>query len=115
SATTGINHIDSAYAKKHGIKVISLHGEHTVPTAEHAMALILGLLRNVTHAHNSLSSGNWNRQMFIGRELSKKTLGIIGFGKIGKQVATYAKGFGMRILYYDPYVSGSKLGKKVQF
>ncbi|MDE1824971.1 MAG: hydroxyacid dehydrogenase [Candidatus Micrarchaeota archaeon] len=114
SVTTSLDHIDIKYAGKMGIKVVSLHGAHTVPTAEYTVGMMLALCRNVPWAHQSLSSGVWKRYMFIGRELSGKTLGIVGFGKIGKQVAIYARAFGMKIIYYDPYVKSSRLGEKAR-
>ncbi len=112
SATTGLNHIDLDYASKHGIKVFNLHGAHTIPTAQHTMALMLSLMRNVPWAYGSLSSGKWERYKFIGTQLDGKTLGIIGLGRIGSTVCRYAKAFGMNVIYYDPYVS-SKLAKRV--
>lgn len=104
SATTGLDHIDMRYARKKGIKVFSLYRTHTTPTAEHTMALMLALVRKLPWAHDSLSRGEWRRHMFIGTQLSGKTLGIIGFGNIGRAVARLAKPFGMRIQYYDPYI-----------
>ena len=105
SATTGLNHIDTAYAEELRIKVINLVGNHTVPTAEHTFAMLLGLARKIPWAHAELSSGKWERYKFFGRALEKKTLGIIGLGRIGSQVAKYAAGFRMRVLAYDPYVT----------
>lgn len=104
SATTGLNHIDVKYALEHGIKIISLHGTHTVPTAEHALALMLSLCRKIPWAHAALLRGEWKRYRFIGTQLSGKTLGIIGFGRIGSQVAKYAESLGMHVIFYDPYV-----------
>ena len=113
SATTGLDHIDMDLAKRMGIKVISLHGIHTIPTAEHTMALMISLCRNIPWAHASLSKGVWQRYRFIGNELDGKTLGIIGLGRIGKQVAKYATGLGMNVIYYDPYVSGNSIAHKL--
>ena len=104
SGTTGVNHIDVEYAKKKGIEVISLQGANTVATAEHALALMLSLMRNVPAAHSSLISGKWHRAAFIGTELFGKKLGIVGFGRIGRDIAKIAQHFGMRILAYDPYL-----------
>src|SRR3989344_5323287 len=104
SGTTGVNHIDVEYAKKKGIEVISLQGANTVATAEHALALMLSLMRNVPAAHSSLLSGKWHRAAFIGTELYGKKLGIVGFGRIGKDIAKIAQSFGMQILAYDPYL-----------
>ncbi len=104
SATTGLNHIDTAYARRAGIKVISLHGTHTVPTAEHTFALMLSLARKIPWAFESLERGSWHRYRFIGEQLQGKTLGVIGLGRIGMQVARYARAFGMTVVYFDPYV-----------
>src|SRR3989338_5320150 len=103
TGTTGVNHIDVEYAKKKGIEVISLQGANTVATAEHALALMLSLMRNVPAAHSSLISGKWHRAAFIGTELFGKKLGIVGFGRIGRDIAKIAQHFGMRILAYYPY------------
>lgn len=104
TGTTGINHIDVEYAKKKGIEVISLQGANTTATAEHALALLLSLVRNIPAAHTSLKSGVWNRAAFIGTELQGKKLGIIGFGRIGRDIGVLAQAFGMQILAYDPYL-----------
>jgi len=104
SGTTGVNHIDVEYAKQKGIEVISLQGANTTATAEHALALLLSLVRKIPDAHASLTSGKWNRASFIGTELQGKKLGIIGFGRIGRDIAILAQAFGMQILAYDPYL-----------
>lgn len=111
SATTGLDHIDVGYARKLGIRIFNLHGEHTLPTAEYTMALILGLYRHIPWAYNSLKGGDWHRYRFIGRQLQGKTLGIIGLGRIGGKVAVYAGAFGMNIVYYDPYVDSNAYTK----
>ncbi len=104
TGTTGINHIDVDYAKKKGIEVISLQGANTVATAEHTFALLLSLVRKIPTASAALISGKWHRAAFIGTELYGKTLGIVGFGRIGRDVAQVAQHFGMRIFAYDPYL-----------
>ncbi|MDP2676986.1 MAG: NAD(P)-dependent oxidoreductase [bacterium] len=119
--TTGLNHIDTAYAREKHVKVISLRG-HTsflkdIPsTAELTMALIFTLMRNIPWAHIHVSgSGSvgqrWNRDIFKGNQLFGKTLGIVGFGRLGKIVARYAKVFGMNVVAYDPYISRVSFGK----
>lgn len=105
SATTGIDHIDAEYANYRGIKIINLSGAHTVPTAEHTFSLILALVRKIPWAYESLKKGEWDRKRFFGTQLEGKTLGTIGFGKIGSRVARYAKSFGMNVLTYDPYIN----------
>ncbi len=104
TATTGINHIDVDYAKKKGVEVISLQGANTTATAEHAMALLLSLVRKIPSAHASLLAGNWQRHAFIGTELEGKKLGVLGFGRIGREIAKRAQAFGMQIIAYDPYL-----------
>ena len=80
-----------------------------ITAAEHTMALLLALARNVPQAHASLTAGKWERSKFSGVELFEKTLGILGFGRIGQLVAQRAKGFGMRVIAYDPYVADRAL------
>ncbi len=104
SATTGLNHIDIEYAKKKKIKVLNLHGAHTLPTAQHTIALMLALSRNIPWAFENLKNGKWERYKFIGTQLNGKTLGIIGLGRIGSQVAEYAKAFDMKVIAYDPFI-----------
>lgn len=104
TATTGTDHIDMDYAKKKGIEVIALQGANTTATAEHAMALLLSLVRKIPAAHASLLEGNWQRSAFIGTELQGKKLGVVGFGRIGREIAKRAQAFGMDILAYDPYL-----------
>ena len=72
------------------------------------MALLLALARNIPQAHMSLTSGKWERSKFSGVELYEKTLGIVGFGRIGQLVAQRARGFGMRVLAFDPFVSAER-------
>src|SRR6516165_504662 len=78
------------------------------PAAEHTMALLLALARNVPQAHASLTGGKWERSKFSGVELYEKTLGILGFGRIGQLVAQRAKAFGMRVIAYDRYVGAER-------
>src|SRR6202011_5120446 len=76
--------------------------------AEHTMALLLALARNIPQAHLSLTGGKWERSKFSGVELYEKTLGILGFGRIGQLVAQRAKGFGMRVIAFDPFISAER-------
>lgn len=103
SATTGTNHIDES-AKEMGIKIINLEGANTIATAEHTFALILSLARKIPWAFESVKSNEWKRSDFFGRELNGKTLGLVGFGRIGRNVGKYAKSFGMKIVAFDPYL-----------
>jgi D-3-phosphoglycerate dehydrogenase / 2-oxoglutarate reductase len=78
---------------------------NTIAAAEHTMALLLALCRNIPQAHASLTAGRWERSRFGGMEVYEKTLGILGFGRIGTYVAERAKSFGMRVVAFDPFVS----------
>lgn len=108
SATTGTDHLDLKYFKQRNIKLFCLKGEldflRTITsTPELTWGLLISLLRHIPQAVNSVYQ-EWNRDKFKGYQLKDKTIGIIGLGRIGKQIALYAKAFGMDILYYDPYV-----------
>lgn len=107
SPTTGLNHVDEAEAARRGIEVISLKGERAFldgihATAEHTWALLLALVRQVPAAVQSVNGGNWVRDDFRGTELHGRTLGIIGFGRLGSKVAAFGQAFGMTVLATDP-------------
>lgn len=104
SATTGLNHIDVAYAEVKGVQVVSLPGHNTTSTAEFTFATLLSLVKRIPWAHQQVLSGACDRSRFMGMELSGKTLGLIGFGRIGRAVATYAAAFGMAVVFADPYI-----------
>lgn len=104
TATIGTDHIDLAFTKEKGIQVFSLQGVNTTATAEHAFALMLSLIRKIPAAHHSLLDGKWDRASFIGTQLFGKKLGVVGFGRIGREIALRAQAFGMQILAYDPYL-----------
>ena len=108
TATTGLDHVDVRAVEERGITVLSLRGEaeflRTIPaTAEHTWALLLALIRRVPWAFQDVQNGGWNRDLFRGEELRGKQLGILGLGRIGKQVARYGLAFGMKVGAYDPY------------
>ncbi len=107
-AGVGVDNVDVAAATKRGIIVANAPQSNVVTAAEHTMALLLALARNVPQAHASLTSGKWERSKFSGVELLDKTLGILGFGRIGQLVAQRAKGFGMRVVAFDPFVSAER-------
>jgi D-3-phosphoglycerate dehydrogenase len=107
-AGVGVDNVDVAAATKRGIIVANAPQSNVVTAAEHTMALLLALARNVPQAHMSLIAGRWDRSKFSGVELYEKTLGVLGFGRIGQLVAERARGFGMRVLAYDPYVSAER-------
>jgi len=107
-AGVGVDNIDVEYATKKGILVINAPEGNTIAAAEHTMALILSLSRKIPHAYFSLKEGKWDRKSFVGHELYGKTLGLVGLGRIGSEVAKRAKAFKMRIVAYDPYISPEK-------
>lgn len=98
-AGVGVDNVDLAAATKHGIVVANAPQSNVITAAEHTLALLLALARNVPQAHASLIAGSWERSKFSGVELYEKTLGILGFGRIGRAVAARAKGFSMKVLY----------------
>jgi D-3-phosphoglycerate dehydrogenase len=107
-AGVGVDNVDVASATKRGIVVANAPQSNVVTAAEHTMALLLALARNVPQAHASLVAGRWERSKFSGVELMDKTLGILGFGRIGQLVAQRAMGFGMRVIAFDPFVSAER-------
>ena len=106
-AGTGVDNIDVPAATKHGIVVVNTPGGNSVAACEHTFALLLALLRNIPEATKHLAEGGWDRKRFTGHQLNGKTLGLIGFGRIGREVAARARAFGMQILVADPFVTES--------
>ena len=104
-AGVGIDNVAVDEATRRGILVMNTPEANTTATAEHALALLMATARNVVAAHNSLAEGRWERSTFTGTELSGKTLGVVGFGRVGRAVASRAQAFGMTVLAYDPFVS----------
>lgn len=104
-AGVGFDNIDVAAATERGIVVVNVPGGNTISTAEHTMALILSLMRHVPQAMASLKAGKWERKNFVGLEVFGKTLGIIGLGRIGGEVAARARAFGMNLIAFDPYAN----------
>ncbi|MBC7346030.1 MAG: phosphoglycerate dehydrogenase [Clostridia bacterium] len=104
-AGVGVDNIDVAAATECGILVVNAPEGNTIAATEHTLALMLALARNVPQANSLLKQGVWERKKFMGVELNGKTLGIVGLGKIGTQVAKRARAFGMRVVAYDPYVA----------
>ena len=107
-AGVGVDNIDVPAATRQGIVVMNTPGGNTVSTAEHTMALLLALARNVPQANDSLKAGKWDRNVFTGSQLEGKTLGIIGLGRVGLAVARRALAFGMTVVGYDPLLSAEK-------
>jgi len=104
-AGVGIDNIDIDAATRNGIVVVNAPTSNTVAAAEHTVALMLALARNIPQANSRLKSGKWQREEMIGSELRNKTLGIIGLGNVGSEVAKRAQAFEMRVVAHDPFVS----------
>jgi D-3-phosphoglycerate dehydrogenase len=107
-AGTGVDNVDLAAATKRGIIVANAPESNSVAAAEHALALMLALCRNVPQAHGSLVSGKWERSKFGGSELQGKTLGVLGFGRIGQLVAKRALAFEMEVIAFDKFVAAER-------
>ncbi len=104
-AGVGLDNVDLAAATERGIVVMNAPAGNTISTCEHTMSMLLALARNIPQSNDSTKKGEWKRAKFMGVELYKKTLGIIGLGRIGREVARRALSFGMKIKGYDPYLS----------
>ena len=104
----GVDNIDLEQASKSNIYVTNSPNANIISVAELTIGLIIGAARNIHSSNNSLKNGEWNRQKFIGTELYEKQLGLIGFGKAANEVAKRLTAFGMRIVFFDPYIDESK-------
>ena len=108
TASTGLNHIDTNYCKQRGIKVLSHKNDirflNDLPsTAELAFGLMSSILRNIPSSFDDVKKGNWDYDSHMGHQLKDKTIGIIGYGRLGKMMTDYCYAFGMNALPYDPY------------
>ena len=110
-AGIGVDNIDLDAATSSGIAVLNAPTGNTIAAVEHTMALMLALARNIPQAHMSLKGGRWDRSAFLGIEVRNKTLGIIGLGRVGSDVARRSRSFAMRLLGYDPFVSPDYAGQ----
>src|SRR5438045_1093921 len=104
-AGVGVDNVDVEAATQRGIVVMNTPGGNTISTAELTFSMLMALARKIPQAHSSMKAGEWNRKEFQGTELYNKTLGILGMGRIGSEVAKRALAFGMRVLAYDPYLN----------
>jgi D-3-phosphoglycerate dehydrogenase len=104
-AGTGVDNVDVSAATRRGIIVANAPGSNMVSAAEHAVGLLLALARNIPQADSALRQGRWDRARFGGVELCDKTLGVLGFGRIGQLVASRARGLGMQVIAHDPFVA----------
>jgi D-3-phosphoglycerate dehydrogenase len=111
-AGVGVDNIDVEKATERGILVVNAPDGNSIAAAEHAIALMFAMARNVPKADASLSSGKWERKKFMGVETTGKTLGVVGMGRIGQHVARRARGLEMHVIAYDPYIS-SDLAEKM--
>ncbi|HZC29423.1 MAG TPA: NAD(P)-dependent oxidoreductase, partial [Gaiellaceae bacterium] len=104
-AGVGVDNVDVEAATRRGIVVANAPESTVVSAAEHTIGLLVALARNIPQAHAALKQGRWERKAYGGVELADKVLGVLGFGRIGQQVARRAAGLGMRVVGYDPFVS----------
>jgi D-3-phosphoglycerate dehydrogenase len=104
-AGVGVDNIDVEAATRRGIVVMNSPRSNIISTAEHTMAMMLALAREIPRAHATVTAGKWDRDTFHGVELNGKVLGIVGLGRVGREVASRAVGFGMAVIAYDPVVS----------
>lgn len=114
TSTTGLDHIDTDYGAEKNIKILSLRGETeflktVTATAELSWGLLLSLTRRIDKAAEHVKQGHWQRNDFMGHELSGKTIAIIGCGRLGAMVKKYAEAFSMNVLIHDPYIENENL------
>ena len=107
-AGVGVDNIDIEAATQNGVIVMNTPGGNTTATCELTFSMMMALARNIPQAHGSMVAGEWNRKAFKGVELYGKTLGVLGMGRIGGEVARRAVAFGMRVMAYDPYITPSR-------
>jgi D-3-phosphoglycerate dehydrogenase len=110
-AGIGLDNVDIPAATKRGVVVMNTPTGNVVTTAEHAIAMMMALTRNIPQGTSSLKEGRWDKKKLQGREVYKKVLGVIGFGKIGSIVAERAKGLAMEVVVYDPFVTPEQIEK----
>jgi D-3-phosphoglycerate dehydrogenase / 2-oxoglutarate reductase len=107
-AGIGLDNVDVAAATRRGVMVVNAPSSNVLSAAEHAMALLLSMARNIPQAHAALTNGSWERTRWEGTELHGKVLGVVGLGRVGALVAQRASAFGMRLVAYDPFVSADR-------
>ncbi|HAR35118.1 MAG TPA: phosphoglycerate dehydrogenase, partial [Desulfobacter sp.] len=110
-AGIGLDNVDIDAATKKGVAVMNTPGGNTITTAEHAIAMMMSLTRNIPRGTASLKAGRWDKKLLQGRELFNKTLGVVGFGNIGSIAAGLAKGLRMNVIVYDPNISSEHIEK----
>ncbi len=107
-AGVGVDNIDIGAATEAGVLVVNSPEGNTASAAEHTVALMMALARNVSPADRSMKEGKWERSKFVGTELFNKTLGVVGLGKVGQRVAQTAQAMGMKVIVYDPLISSER-------
>ena len=107
-AGVGVDNIDVPAATRRGVVVMNTPGGNTVSAAEHTIALLLALARRIPGADAAMKAGGWDRNKFVGTEVAGKTLGVIGLGRIGREVARRAKAMDMTVVALDPFVTAAK-------
>jgi D-3-phosphoglycerate dehydrogenase len=107
-AGAGVDNIDVPAATRKGVVVMNTPGGNSVSAAEHTIALLFALARRVPEAHATVKGGGWDRNKFVGTQVAGKVLGVVGLGRIGREVAQRAKGLGMTVLALDPFVTPAK-------
>ncbi|TVX92855.1 phosphoglycerate dehydrogenase [Paenibacillus agilis] len=110
-AGVGVDNIDLQAATQRGIIVINAPDGNTITTCEHAFAMMMAIARHIPQAYEKTIKGIWDRKSFLGVELRNKTLGVLGMGRIGSEVAKRAKAFGMNIIGYDPFMTDERADK----
>ena len=110
-AGVGVDNVDLDAATNKGVIVLNAPDGNTISTAEHTIAMIMALARNIPQAHSTLKAGRWDRKSFTGVEINGKTLGIVGMGRIGTEVARRMRAMGMNILACDPFLTEDKAAK----
>jgi len=110
-AGVGVDNVDVTAATRRGVLVVNSPEGNTIAAAEHALAMMLALTRNIPQAHASTMAGRWDRKRYLGNELYKKNLGVVGLGKIGAHVARIAQALGMVVLAHDPFISNARAQK----
>ncbi len=110
-AGIGLDNVDIPAATKRGVVVMNTPGGNVVTTAEHAIAMMMALTRNIPQGTASLKAGRWEKKNLQGKEIFNKVLGVIGYGKIGSIVADRARGLRMQVIVYDPFVTPEQIQK----
>src|SRR5438309_4598641 len=110
-AGVGVDNIDVAAATRKGIVVMNTPGGNTVSTAEHTITMMMALSRHIPSADASVHQGKWERGKFVGTQLAGKTLGVVGLGRVGREVARRAAGLDMKVVGFDPFLSPERAGQ----